>query len=92
MEGLAHPVRSETIQSGSAALISSNEWLVSTARTLAPAALPLLIPAGASSTTRPMHGVTHEPPLPLKNYLHFEASTPHFLAPARYGSGLQWGP
>jgi ABC-type Fe2+-enterobactin transport system substrate-binding protein len=56
--GLAYWVRSWTIQSGSAALTDSSEWLVSTASTFAPAALPLLMPAGASSTTKPVEQIS----------------------------------
>ena len=55
--------RSSTIQLGSSFCIDSRECVVRSPRTFAPAARPAWIPAGASSTTRPMketvscHGV-----------------------------------
>ena len=46
--------RSSTIQFGSSSRTDSREWLVKSPRTFAPAARPARIPAGASSTTRPI--------------------------------------
>jgi len=75
---------------------------VRTARVRAPAACPDLMPEGASSTTRPINEMSHtQSPCKVRvkrwrqmgagDYIerdkHFVASTPHFLAPARYGSG-----
>ena len=81
--------RFPTMKSAFAALSCSAECVVSKAKVLQPAAFPLRIPDGASSTTRPGRACqASRTKQTVQKNLQRLGSTPQSFAPRRYGSGL----